>query len=123
MAKHRGFNLCPIGFSPGSTLDEKYKRCLIHRGTLLVEKDSIWLCPECGLEYTPDELETITGPASKFGNNKGKLLLQKNNKKTKLISENGDEIPQDDTLIIQEMQQGLRVLKYHEDKVEVMKKW
>ena len=43
-------------------------------------------------------------------------------KKKKLRAEDGSEIPEDDTLAMHEMQQGLRVLKYHEEKVEVMKK-
>ena len=90
--------------------------------TVLVKVDSILQCPQCGLVFEPEELETITTPQSKFGNQKGKMLLQKNSKKPKLISEQGDIIPEDDTLTIQEMQQGLRVLKYHEEKVEVMKK-
>ena len=124
MAKSRGWNV--YGFKDGSTTDEKYKRCLIHRGTILVQDaldESVLLCPSCGLCYEPEELETITSPTSKFGTNKGKTLLQPDKKPKKMVSEQGDIIPEDDSLIIQEMQQGLRVLKYHEEKVEVMKKW
>jgi hypothetical protein len=115
MAKHRGFNT--YGFHDQTTGDhpENYLHCPIHIGNQLVKVDDIFVCPSCGLEgYQETELTHETSPTSKFGNNKGKMILQKNTKKHKLRAEDGSEIPADDTQIIQDLSQGLRVLSYNE---------
>jgi hypothetical protein len=76
------------------------------------------ICPTCGLPYVEDELSHITGPESKFRNNKGKMLLQADKKKKKLRAEDGSEICPDDEVIKMDLAQGRRVLSYHEYKVE-----
>lgn len=89
------------------------------------QDDSVILCPECGLSYEPDELETITGPVSRFKNKKGKMLIQADkSKKKKMVSEQGDIIPDNDEDIKMDLARGHRVLAYKESlpNVEVMKK-
>jgi hypothetical protein len=46
------------------------------------------------------------------------MLLQQTKNKKKLLSEQGEIIPSDDILTINDIQQGRRVLKYHEYKIE-----
>jgi hypothetical protein len=120
LAKHRGFNL--IGFKDKNTGDhDPYLHCPIHIGRVLIKdpKDSsVLICPDCGLSFEETELTHETTPTSKFGKpNKGPMLLQPNKKK-RLRAEDGSPIPEDDTIAINDLQQGRRVLKYHEHKIE-----
>jgi hypothetical protein len=120
MAKHRGFNM--VGFKDKSLGDHTpYLHCSIHVGKVLIkdpnDADTL-ICPDCGLSYKETELTHATGPMSKFGKPGAGLLLLQPNKKKKLRAEDGTPIPEDDTVTINDMQEGRRVLKYHEHKIE-----
>lgn len=88
MTKFRGFNFCKLGFKDVYPDDQKYLRCSMHPGTVLIQDPldkTVMIWPQCGLPYTPDELTKITGPESRFGvPNKGPMLLQPDKKKSKL---------------------------------------
>jgi hypothetical protein len=128
MTRNRGWNV--FGLSDKSTGDHApFLKCPVHFYQKMItdpRDSSVFICPECGLSspYKPEELTKETEVTAKFGNNKGKMLLQKNTKKHKMVSEQGDKIPENDEDIKMDLAQGHRILSYNEvlPKVEVMKK-
>jgi hypothetical protein len=125
LARSRGWNTYGLGDKTTGDHPENTFQCSIHAGTQLIkdpkDQDTL-ICPSCGLSYQPSELTKITSPTSKFGTNKGPMLLQPDKKKKKVLrAEDGSEINKEDTQIIQDLSHGLRVLSYNEwkpDKVD-----
>lgn len=118
MAKHQGFNL--IGFRD-KTIDSNFLHCPIHIGRPLVKdpKDSsVLMCPECGLPYQEKELTHDTGPMSKFGKPGAGLLLLQPDKKKRMISKQGDIIPDNDQDAKMDLAEGRKIVKYYEYKIE-----
>ena len=110
-----------VGFKNKAIEYSDYLHCVVHIGTPLItdprDPDSL-ICPECGTPYQEDELKHETGPQSKFGNpsrNTGPKLFQSSRKKTKLIAEDGSEIPEDDQVAMMDLAVGNKILSYRED--------
>jgi len=95
-----------------------FKHCPIHAGVGVVpwnegDPDKLY-CKECGTEYLEQEAPNDERMKGKFKEQKTMIVTPR--KKKKFYDEQGTEVT--DPELIKQLQSGMRIVSYKEDKVE-----
>jgi uncharacterized C2H2 Zn-finger protein len=101
----------------GWVMPEKiYKTCPYHHCILVPKLDDkdMLQCPECGTPFLFKDTTSEEQIISKFGPSSNKTKIVQRRKKKKYFSDDGEEVT--DPVLLAEMQKGIHVLKYHEEK-------
>ena len=102
----RGYNI--IGITPTPKDVQECDTCI---GSILEKFSNVYKCRRCGAVYTEKELKMDVGLKVKHSNkNSLKLITGKQNKR--LTDQQGNPIPEDDQVAIDDLAHGFVIKEY-----------